>query len=70
VAPPAQFEEHFSRDPGNTLPVITGLSGSVVVARFRTIYAEGQRPLCRSTFAYARPFLDQMERPDVDSMTA
>src|SRR5258705_144891 len=53
--------------PRNTLTVITGLSGSGKSSRaFDTIYAEGQRRYVESLSAYARQFLDQMERPEVD----
>jgi excinuclease ABC subunit A len=53
--------------PRNTLTVITGLSGSGKSSlAFDTIYAEGQRRYVESLSAYARQFLDQMERPDVD----
>src|SRR5476649_2629568 len=53
--------------PRNTLTVITGLSGSGKSSlAFDTIYAEGQRRYVETLSAYARQFLDQMERPDVD----
>ncbi|HET7207092.1 MAG TPA: excinuclease ABC subunit UvrA [Terriglobales bacterium] len=55
--------------PRNTLTVITGLSGSGKSSlAFDTIYAEGQRRYVETLSAYARQFLDQMERPDVDSI--
>ncbi|MGC2733186.1 MAG: excinuclease ABC subunit UvrA, partial [Candidatus Acidiferrales bacterium] len=55
--------------PRNTLAVITGLSGSGKSSlAFDTLYAEGQRRYVESLSAYARQFLDQMERPDVDSV--
>src|SRR6201993_1412686 len=55
--------------PRNALTVITGLSGSGKSSlAFDTIYAEGQRRYVESLSAYARQFLDQMERPDVDSV--
>src|SRR5437773_1454438 len=55
--------------PRNRLTVITGLSGSGKSSlAFDTIYAEGQRRYVESLSAYARQFLDQMERPDVDSI--
>src|SRR2546428_64234 len=55
--------------PRNTLTVITGLSGSGKSSlAFDTIYAEGQRRLVETLSAYARQFLDQMERPDVDAI--
>src|SRR5947199_8159463 len=53
--------------PRNTFTVITGLSGSGKSSlAFDTIYAEGQRRYVESLSPYARQFLDQMERPDVD----
>ena len=55
--------------PRNSFIVITGLSGSGKSSlAFDTIYAEGQRRYVESLSAYARQFLDQMERPDVDSI--
>ena len=55
--------------PRNTFTVITGLSGSGKSSlAFDTIYAEGQRRYVETLSAYARQFLDQMERPDVDSI--
>src|SRR5437588_1484845 len=55
--------------PRNTLTVITGLSGSGKSSlAFDTIYAEGQLRYVETLSAYARQFLDQMERPDVDSI--
>jgi excinuclease ABC subunit A len=55
--------------PRNDLVVITGLSGSGKSSlAFDTIYAEGQRRYVESLSAYARQFLDQMERPEVDSI--
>ncbi|MCL6480118.1 MAG: excinuclease ABC subunit UvrA [Firmicutes bacterium] len=55
--------------PRNTLTVITGLSGSGKSSlAFDTIYAEGQRRYVETLSAYARQFLDQMERPEVDSV--
>ncbi len=55
--------------PRNSLTVITGLSGSGKSSlAFDTIYAEGQRRYVESLSAYARQFLDQMERPEVDSI--
>lgn len=57
------------RIPRNTLTVITGLSGSGKSSlAFDTIYAEGQRRYVETLSTYARQFLDQMERPDVDSV--
>ena len=55
--------------PRNSFTVITGLSGSGKSSlAFDTIYAEGQRRYVETLSAYARQFLDQMERPDVDSI--
>src|SRR5262245_28640606 len=55
--------------PRHTLTVITGLSGSGKSSlAFDTIYAEGQRRYVESLSAYARQFLDQMGRPEVDSI--
>ena len=55
--------------PRNTLTVVTGLSGSGKSSlAFDIIYAEGQRRYVQTLSAYARQFLDQMERPDVDSI--
>ena len=55
--------------PRHTLTVITGLSGSGKSSlAFDTIYAEGQRRYVETLSPYARQFLDQMERPDVDSI--
>src|SRR5215210_502403 len=53
--------------PRDQLVVITGLSGSGKSSlAFDTIYAEGQRRYVESLSAYARQFLEQMEKPDVD----
>ena len=55
--------------PREKLTVITGLSGSGKSSlAFDTIYAEGQRRYVESLSAYARQFLDQLEKPDVDSV--
>src|SRR6476646_5047569 len=55
--------------PRNKFVVITGLSGSGKSSlAFDTIYAEGQRRYVESLSAYARQFLDQLEKPDVDSV--
>src|SRR5438477_4414866 len=55
--------------PRNAFTVITGLSGSGKSSlAFDTIYAEGQRRYVETLSAYARQFLDQMERPDVDGI--
>ncbi len=64
--------EHNLKDidveiPRETLTVITGLSGSGKSSlAFDTIYAEGQRRYIESLSAYARQFLDMLEKPDVD----
>src|SRR2546427_2539630 len=56
--------------PRHRLVVITGLSGSGKSSlAFDTIYAEGQRRYVESLSAYARQFLEQMEKPDVESVT-
>jgi excinuclease ABC subunit A len=66
--------EHNLRDislelPREALVVITGLSGSGKSSlAFDTIYAEGQRRYVESLSAYARQFLGQMDKPDVDSI--
>ena len=66
--------EHNLRDlhlslPRDALIVITGLSGSGKSSlAFDTIYAEGQRRYVESLSAYARQFLGQMDKPDVDSI--
>ena len=55
------------RIPRNTLTVFTGLSGSgKSTLAFDTIFAEGQRRYIESLSSYARPFLGQMEKPDVE----
>ncbi|MDB4443879.1 excinuclease ABC subunit UvrA [bacterium] len=55
--------------PRNELVVITGLSGSGKSSlAFDTIYAEGQRRYVESLSAYARQFLEQMDKPDVDTI--
>ena len=57
------------RIPRDQLVVITGLSGSGKSSlAFDTIYAEGQRRYVESLSAYARQFLGQMDKPDVDSI--
>ncbi|HEX6350165.1 MAG TPA: hypothetical protein VF160_12340, partial [Candidatus Dormibacteraeota bacterium] len=64
--------EHNLKDvslsiPRDRLVVFTGLSGSGKSSlAFDTIYAEGQRRYVESLSAYARQFLGQMEKPDVD----
>ena len=56
--------------PKNKLVVITGISGSGKSSlAFDTIYAEGQRRYMESFSAYARQFIGDMERPDVDKIT-
>lgn len=56
--------------PKNKLVVITGISGSGKSSlAFDTIYAEGQRRYMESFGAYARQFIGEMERPDVDKIT-
>ena len=56
--------------PRDSLTVITGLSGSGKSSlAFDTIYAEGQRLYIDTFSAYARNFLGEMERPDVDNIT-
>ena len=53
--------------PRHQLVVLTGVSGSGKSSlAFDTLYAEGQRRYVQSLSAYARQFLDQMEKPDVD----
>src|SRR5690625_6848131 len=55
--------------PKNRLVVITGLSGSGKSSlAFDTVYAEGQRRYVESLSAYARQFLELMQKPDVDSI--
>lgn len=55
--------------PKNKLVIMTGLSGSGKTSlAFNTIYAEGQRRYVESLSAYARQFLGNMEKPDVDSI--
>jgi hypothetical protein len=65
-AEPANTTSRTSRD---RLVVITGLSGSGKSSlAFDTIYAEGQRRYVESLSAYARQFLGQMQKPDVDQI--
>ena len=53
--------------PRDQLVVVTGLSGSGKSSlAFDTIYAEGQRKYVESLSAYARQFLDQMQKPELD----
>jgi excinuclease ABC subunit A len=55
--------------PRNQFVVLTGLSGSGKSSlAFDTIYAEGQRRYVESLSAYARQFLGQMDKPDVDTI--
>src|SRR5260370_39515260 len=55
--------------PHNSLTVVTGVSGSGKSSlAFDTIYAEGQRRYGESLSAYARQFLERMEKPDVDEI--
>ena len=55
--------------PRDALTVVTGLSGSGKSSlAFDTIYAEGQRRYVESLSAYARQFLELMQKPDVDSI--
>ena len=54
--------------PHNTMTVVTGVSGSGKSSlAFDTIYAEGQRRYVESLSAYARQFLERIEKPDVDA---
>jgi excinuclease ABC subunit A len=56
--------------PHNALTVVTGVSGSgKSTLAFDTIYAEGQRRYIESLSAYARQFLERIEKPEVDSIT-
>lgn len=67
--------EHNLKDislviPRNKITVLTGLSGSGKSSlAFDTVYAEGQRRYVESLSAYARNFLEQLKKPEVDSMT-
>ena len=57
------------RFPRDRLVVITGLSGSGKSSlAFDTVYAEGQRRYVESLSAYARQFLERVEKPDVDQI--
>src|SRR3989442_1617897 len=56
--------------PHNAMTVVTGVSGSGKSSlAFDTIYAEGQRRYVESLSAYARQFLERMEKPDVDEIS-
>src|SRR5271169_2116064 len=56
--------------PHNLLTVVTGVSGSGKSSlAFDTLYAEGQRRYVESLSAYARQFLERMEKPDADEIT-
>ena len=56
--------------PGHSLAVVTGLSGSGKSSlAFDTIYAEGQRRYIETFSSYARNFLGNLERPDVDKIS-
>ena len=68
AAPASTTSKNIDVDmPRDRLVVITGLSGSGKSSlAFDTIYAEGQRRYVESLSAYARQFLEQMEKPDVD----
>ena len=55
--------------PRNSLTIVTGLSGSGKSSlAFDTLYAEGQRRYVESLSSYARMFLGQLEKPDLDSI--
>src|SRR5579864_2678527 len=56
--------------PHNAITVVTGVSGSGKSSlAFDTIYAEGQRRYIESLSAYARQFLERIEKPDVDEIS-
>src|SRR5260370_11316008 len=56
--------------PHNAITIVTGVSGSGKSSlAFDTIYAEGQRRYIESLSAYARQFLERIEKPDVDEIT-
>jgi excinuclease ABC subunit A len=56
--------------PHNAMTVVTGVSGSGKSSlAFDTVYAEGQRRYVESLSAYARQFLERMEKPDVDEIS-
>ena len=55
--------------PRDQLVVVTGLSGSgKSTLAFDTVYAEGQRKYVESLSAYARQFLEQLQKPDIDEI--
>lgn len=63
------FKKYCVSIPRDQFVVITGLSGSGKSSlAFDTLYAEGQRRYVESLSAYARQFLGQMDKPDVDSI--
>ena len=65
-----QPEEYRLRIPHNAITVVTGVSGSGKSSlAFDTLYAEGQRRYIESLSAYARQFLERIEKPDVDEIT-
>ena len=70
AAPGSTISKNINVDiPRDKFVVITGLSGSGKSSlAFDTIYAEGQRRYVESLSAYACQFLDQLEKPDVDSI--
>src|ERR1700727_2529347 len=56
--------------PHNAITIVTGVSGSGKSSlAFDTLYAEGQRSYIESLSAYARQFLERIEKPDVDEIT-
>ena len=64
------FETSRSKFPHNAITVVTGVSGSGKSSlAFDTVYAEGQRRYVESLSAYARQFLERMEKPDVDEIS-
>ena len=64
------FENITVEIPHNAITVVTGVSGSGKSSlAFDTVYAEGQRRYVESLSAYARQFLERMEKPDVDEIS-